>query len=93
MKRILKLAVYGIAAITGTKSLRALAASGKDALNIFRYYMDNINDGRAYILACFSQGAMMVRAILGTLTDDEYRNMKAACMIGMGLTDSPKPRK
>ena len=29
----------------------------------------------------------MVRAILGTLTDDEYKNMKAAYMIGMGLDD------
>ena len=27
------------------------------------------------------QGAIMVRAILGTLTEDEYKNMKAAYMI------------
>lgn len=68
-------------------SLIALSVAGEEALKIFQYYMNNINDGRPFILAGYSQGAIMVRAILGTLTDDEYKNMKAAYMIGMGLDD------
>lgn len=76
------------AAITDKETApKALGVSSEDALKIFRYYMDNINGGRPFIIAGFSQGAIMVRSILGTLTDDEYKNMKAAYMIGMGLDD------
>ena len=66
---------------------KALAASSEDALKIFRYYMDHINNGRPFIIAGFSQGAIMVRAILASLTDEEYALMKAAYMIGLGLDD------
>ena len=68
-------------------SLIALSVAGEDALKIFRYYMDNINGGRPFILAGYSQGAIMVKDILSSLTDEEYSYMKAAYMMGLGLND------
>ena len=75
-----------------TTSMKALGTSSADALKIFRYYMDNVNGGRPFIIAGFSQGAIMVRAILGTLTDDEYKNMKAAYMYAPFLRKNIKDR-
>ena len=66
----------------------ALSTARKDVLEIFRYYMEHINNGRPFILGGFSQGAMMVNFIINSLSDEEYSRMKAAYMIGFGLQDA-----
>lgn len=52
----------------------------------FHYYMENLNNGRPYVLAGMSQGAMMVRGILKKMTDEEYSRMAAAYSLGFGLS-------
>lgn len=53
----------------------------------FHYYMENMNNGRPYILAGMSQGGMMVRGVLKRMTDEEYSKMKAAYSLGFGLSE------
>lgn len=52
----------------------------------FHYYMENMNNGRPFILAGLSQGGMMVRGILKRMTDEEFSKMKAAYVLGFGLS-------
>ena len=56
-----------------------------DVEDAFTYYMDNINDGRPYILAGFSQGGDMVKRLLkdGAATDQ----LVAAYAIGWNFTE------
>ncbi len=58
-----------------------------EAYAIFHNYMKNVNNGRPFVLAGMSQGAMMVRGILERMTDEEYSEMVCAYMIGYGLSD------
>jgi len=57
-----------------------------EAYASFHYYMENMNNGRPYVLAGMSQGAMVVDGILKRMTDDEYQKMVAAYMLGYGLS-------
>ena len=57
-----------------------------EILSLFRYYMKNMNGGRPFILAGFSQGAMAVLEILKDMDDDAYRQLVAAYMIGYRLS-------
>lgn len=52
----------------------------------FDYYMKNINGGRPFVLAGFSQGGKCVVELLKTLNDDEYRQLVAAYVIGYKVT-------
>ena len=52
----------------------------------FEYYIANLNGGRPFILAGFSQGAMAVLEILKSMDDDTYSQMVAAYMLGYRLT-------
>jgi len=61
-------------------------AVGYEAYEFFHYYMENMNNGRPYILAGMSQGGMMVRSILKLMTDEEFAGMKAAYCLGFGLS-------
>jgi len=53
----------------------------------FDYYMENMNGGRRFILAGFSQGAMYVRDVLKHMTEEQYSRMVAAYMFGFGLSE------
>ncbi len=52
----------------------------------FDYYMQHINNGRPFILAGFSQGAMLMIDLLKHLTDEQYSQMVATYMIGYRLS-------
>ena len=58
-----------------------------DVNEAFNYYIRNLNNGRKFILAGFSQGAMIIPSILKNLTDDQYSRFVAAYMMGGGLTE------
>lgn len=59
----------------------------KDIEDAFSYYMKNINNGRPYILAGFSQGGDMIKRLL---EDNEYidERMIAAYAIGWSFTEA-----
>jgi len=61
-------------------------AIADEAYAAFHYYMENLNNGRPYVLAGMSQGGMMVRGILKRMTDEEYSKMKVAYCMGFGLS-------
>lgn len=52
----------------------------------FNWYMENLNGGRPFILAGYSQGAMIVKDILKNMSDRQYSRMVAAYLIGYELT-------
>lgn len=58
---------------------------GQEICDAFDYYMDNMNEGRPFVLAGFSQGAILVEKLLNHMTDGQYERMVAAYMIGYGL--------
>jgi len=57
-----------------------------EAYASFQYYMDHFNQGRPYVLAGMSQGAMVVQGILKRMSDDEYSRLVAAYSLGYGLS-------
>lgn len=64
----------------------ACRATEQECLDAFNYYMDNVNGGRPYILAGFSQGALMVKSIVKNMTDSQFERMAAAYVIGFEIT-------
>lgn len=59
----------------------------KELLNGFDYYMEHLNGGRRFIVAGFSQGAMLTLDVLKHMTDEQYSRMVAAYMIGYRLSE------
>lgn len=59
----------------------------QDVKDAFRYYIIHINQGRPFILAGFSQGAMIVLELLKEMDDDTYRRMVAAYAIGVSIPE------
>lgn len=58
----------------------------EEVLGAFDYYMKNINGGRRFVLAGFSQGGEMALEIVKHLSDEEYSRMVAAYLIGYRVT-------
>lgn len=59
-----------------------------DVCRAFDYYMDNLNGGRHFILAGFSQGAIGVVELLRQyMSEEAYSRMVAAYVIGWKVTD------
>ena len=65
-------------------SIRAIAI--KDVIDSFDYYLANYNQGRRFILAGFSQGALMLVHLLKHMDDATYNRMIAAYAIGGSIT-------
>ena len=59
-----------------------------DVRKAFTYYLEHYNQGRPFILAGFSQGAMAVVDLLKEMSDDTYSRLVAAYVIGYKVTDS-----
>ena len=59
-----------------------------DIKNAFDYYMAQINCGRPFVLAGFSQGAKCVVELLKTLNSKQYSQLIAAYVIGYRITAS-----
>ncbi len=56
-----------------------------DIKTAFDYYMTNLNNGRRYALAGFSQGGKAVKELIKTMTDEQYNLMSAAYVIGFPI--------
>lgn len=65
----------------------------EDVWKAFRHYMDNVNDGRPYVIAGFSQGAMFIPDLLERMSDKDYSRMAAAYMMGYRLTEADLRRR
>lgn len=59
-----------------------------DVRKAFDYYMEHYNNGRPFILAGFSQGAMAVVDLLNEMADSTYSRLVAAYVIGYKVTDT-----
>lgn len=59
-----------------------------DVRKAFDYYLEHYNNGRPFILAGFSQGAMAVVDLLNEMADSTYSRLVAAYVIGYKVTDS-----
>lgn len=58
----------------------------REACEAFDYYMAKKNNGRPFILAGFSQGAMLTVDVLKHMTDKQFSRMIACYTIGYRLT-------
>ena len=58
-----------------------------EAWEAFRYYREHLSGDRRFILAGFSQGAMLVKSILKRMDASELSRMVAAYVIGDELTE------
>lgn len=61
----------------------------QDVQDAFAYYMANENDGRAFLLAGFSQGAELGLRLMKEYADDEafFEQLVAAYLIGWRVTE------
>lgn len=59
----------------------------EDVRNAFAYYLANLNNGRPFILAGFSQGAMAVVDLIKNMDDRAFDQMVAAYVIGWKVTE------
>jgi len=66
-------------------SLR-MAVPTDDVRRAFGYYLQHQNGGRPFILAGYSQGAMIALQLLREMDDETYGRMVAAYIIGANIT-------
>ena len=59
-----------------------------DVRKAFAYYLEHYNNGRPFIIAGFSQGAMAVVDLLKAMDDSTYSRLVAAYVIGYKATDT-----
>lgn len=72
---------------------RRYQVAHQDIISAFRYYMDNLNQGRPFILAGHSQGAKAVIELLKhTLTADEHERLVAAYAFGFTVSQEELDR-
>lgn len=58
-----------------------------EACAAFDHYMKHVNGGREFILAGFSQGAMLTVDLLKHMTDEQFSRMAACYTIGYRLSE------
>lgn len=63
-----------------------LPVAGGDVQRAFDYYIRHLNGGRPFILAGFSQGAMILLDILENMDDETYSRMIAAYAVGVAVS-------
>jgi len=59
----------------------------KEVCEAFDYYIKHENKGRKFVLAGFSQGAMLVKDVLKHMSEDDYSRMVAAYVLGDGISE------
>ena len=59
-----------------------------DVKEAFRYYLDNLNGGRPFVLAGFSQGGQILVELLKELPESLHERMVAAYVMGWKITES-----
>lgn len=60
----------------------------EEVCDAFDYYMEHVNDGRPFVLAGFSQGAMLTLDVLRHMTDEQFERMIACYTIGYRLSEA-----
>lgn len=60
----------------------------REACEAFDHYMATANHGRPFVLAGFSQGAMLTLDVLRHMTDEQYSRLVACYAIGYRLSES-----
>ena len=73
--------------LSSPEFIGGLGPAMKDICAAFDHYMMHRNNGRPFILAGFSQGAMMTEVLLTHMTDEQYRKLIAAYAIGFRVTE------
>ncbi|MCR4765532.1 MAG: DUF3089 domain-containing protein [Bacteroidaceae bacterium] len=58
-----------------------------DARRAFAYYLEHHNNGRPFVLAGFSQGAMIARELLKEMDESVFQRMVATYLIGIKISD------
>ena len=59
-----------------------------DARRAFAYYLQHFNSGKPFVLAGFSQGAMIARELLKEMDETVYQRMVATYLIGIRVSDA-----
>jgi len=76
-----------IESVTEKEMAEMFAKATKEVLDAFNYYMDHLNQGRPFILAGYSQGAIQVKNIVSQLTKEQLSRMVVAYLMGYGITN------
>ena len=63
-----------------------MAVAADDVRRAFAYYLSHLNPDRPFILAGYSQGAMIILSLLKDMDDATYRRMAAAYVIGATIS-------
>lgn len=58
-----------------------------DVFRAFEHYMDNMNEGKPFVIAGFSQGAKCVVELVKSLDEKEMQRLVAAYVIGYKVTE------
>ena len=77
---------YNAIALPPEEFAIAYETAKEDVFAAFDYYMQHINGGRDFILAGFSQGAMLALDLLKHMNDEQYSRMVATYMMGYRIT-------
>ena len=72
--------------VSDSLTAERLPVASDDVRRAFRHYLKYMNNGRPFILAGFSQGAMILLDVLKEMDDDTYSRMIAAYIIGMAIS-------
>ena len=59
-----------------------------DVRRAFAYYIDNQNNGRPFVLAGFSQGAMIAKELLREMDESVFLRMVATYLIGIRVSEA-----
>lgn len=65
---------------------RRMLVAVDDVKRAFTHYLNHYNHGRPFVIAGFSQGAMIVLQLLQSMPVDVYRRMVAAYVIGASIS-------
>ena len=71
--------------MTDSLTTARLPLATDDVRRAFAYYLKHQNQGRPFILAGFSQGAIIAMDLLREMDDDTYSRMVAAYLIGVSI--------
>ena len=63
-----------------------LPVARDDVKRAFKYYLDHLNGGRPFVLAGYSQGAMIMLDLLREMNDATYSRMIATYAIGITIS-------
>lgn len=72
---------------TSDSTMRSrLPVARDDVKRAFEYYLDHLNGGRPFVLAGYSQGAMIMLDLMRDMDDATYSRMIAAYAIGVTIS-------